>query len=653
MKKKMSALVLAIILVVSTLVLPASAATVQFSDVADANTATAVEVLRLMGVLDGYGDGSFRPDTILNRAQFCKMATYATDSSGELGRYRTVTIFPDVKPSHWASAYINMAAKGRGIISGYPDGTFGPERTVTLGHAVTILLRVLGYKDEAIGGVWPDSYLAVAESIGLTEGIAGNGSAGVTRAQAARLFLNLLRTKTEAGTTLYALSDETDLVSVDGGSGELRTTDGKVYTMVNPVASSTLVGCRGQVVLNDKGEALTFLPASTGSSGVANAAIIVYEDRSAAGFDALAGNHDYTIYKNGQQVGAGALRKYDVATYHAATNSIRVCDTRLTVYYETCTPSPAAPAQITVLGQQFNVLPTGRDSVAAFKPGEQITLLLTADGQVAGAVASGEARSNAIAVVHDGTVQLVCGSSLLELTGITAAEEYDDYAVRISSNGKDSVSLSRQSDKVSGELNLKTGTLGSKQLAENVMIFSGGKLVGASQMGLGSLPDSAITYARTNWAGEVDLIVVNSTSDVIFGRVEMEVRESYDEEGTLQKDTYMSVVYGNETEDRVGPFAYVMSGIGHGDFVAVKLNRNGTGFTQMSALAGLMDVPSGNWIGKTAVTFGGQSYSVPENVPCYNADADLWIDLDTAFAYADTADLYVRDGIVRAVKVGG
>ena len=59
-----------------------------------------------------------------------------------------------MKPSHWASAYINMAAR-KGIISGFADGKFKPGQTVTAGQAVTILMRGLGYKDEDMGGVWP------------------------------------------------------------------------------------------------------------------------------------------------------------------------------------------------------------------------------------------------------------------------------------------------------------------------------------------------------------------------------------------------------------------------------------------------------------------------------------------------------------------
>ena len=74
MKKRILTWLLAISMLGSLLTVPAGAAAVtKFSDVSDSYTATAVEALRLMGVLDGYGDGTFRPDTILNRAQFCKI----------------------------------------------------------------------------------------------------------------------------------------------------------------------------------------------------------------------------------------------------------------------------------------------------------------------------------------------------------------------------------------------------------------------------------------------------------------------------------------------------------------------------------------------------------------------------------------------------
>ena len=226
MRKRLCAAVLAMVMTLGILTIPSGAAdTTRFSDVSDRSTALAVETLRLMGVLDGYSDGTFRPNQQLTRAQFCKMAVYALGAENELGLYNTITVFPDVKPSHWAAGYINMAAKGKEIIAGYPDGRFYPDRTVTVGQAVTILLRLLGYKDDKIGGVWPDSYMAMASVAGLTEGMTVSGSAPLTRAQAARLFVNLLQADSAGeGGVEYTLSEETELLSVDGSTGQMKTT---------------------------------------------------------------------------------------------------------------------------------------------------------------------------------------------------------------------------------------------------------------------------------------------------------------------------------------------------------------------------------------------------------------------------------------------
>ena len=87
MKKRILTWLLAVGMLASLLTVPAGAANAtRFSDVADNYTATAIETLRLMGVLDGYSDGTFRPNAALTRAQFCKMAVYAMDGGSELGR---------------------------------------------------------------------------------------------------------------------------------------------------------------------------------------------------------------------------------------------------------------------------------------------------------------------------------------------------------------------------------------------------------------------------------------------------------------------------------------------------------------------------------------------------------------------------------------
>lgn len=732
----------------SLLVMPAAAAdTVRFSDVADQDTAIAVETLRLMGVLDGYGDGSFRPSAQLNRAQFCKMAVYAANGESELGLYRTVTVFPDVKPSHWAASYINMAAKGKNIISGYPDGKFHPERPVTVGQAVTILLRMLGYKDENVGGVWPDSYMAVGATIGLTDGVGTNGNAPLTRGQAAKLFLNLLRAeKKDGGSYLDSLGQTRPAVlasSTAGNDGKsFKTAGGETIALASGKTSSGILnGRQGTLLLNKSGKAVTFVPEAAGSNrtvtiatctamqivdtngvkftlksdtktyyngeettwsnasswlhagntvtlsldsygtvtyvfvgggSTSDAAVIIYENGSSVGFDAITGGMTgYSIYKNGSPAGLGDLRKYDVATYSSATNSIRVCDTRVTVYYEGCKPNPKEPSSITVLGGlELTVLPTAMESLSKFKPGDQMTLLLTEDGQVAGAVeASGStARGNAVGIVRDGTVQLLCGTAKLEVKSSQAAE-LEGQIVRVSSN-KNGVTLSRLSGGTGGDLDVDARKLGSKSLAESVMIFENGKEITLDQLTSGVIRSNDILYARTNWAGKVDLIVLGSTSGdtVYYGRAvvhqDADTRIWIPDEG--HEDDDPSEGHGHyETQSgkrslevqcgagkSVGPYEmrYVVN---TGDYVAVSVGTRGTEkyFSSVTKLAELRNIPNSAWSGSTAVTVGGRTYRVSADVPCFNKDTGTWMTLSEAHAYADISNLYVKDGVVRVIEV--
>ena len=647
MKKRISALLLSILIAATTCAVPVCAAsTSRFSDISNSNTAVTIESLRLMGVLDGYSDGTFRPDGKLTRAQFCKMAAYIMDAESELGRFRTVTIFPDVKPSHWAASYINLAAKGKGIISGYPNGMFQPERTVTVGHAVTILLRLLGYKDEEIGGVWPDSYMAVGTAIGLTDGVGKDGNAALTRAQAARLFLNLLTAKKNDGGTLYTLSKETELYSVDGSTGEMKTSSG-TFSLVHPVSSTSLVGAKGYVVLNESGKALTFLPITSGSGGTTSAAIVLYEDKSTAGFNELAGSSTYSIYKNGISIGIGGLRKNDVATYYPETNSIRICDTRVSVYYESCEPTPSAPTKIKVLGgTEFRVLPSAMDSLAKFKPGKQMTLLLTADGHVAAAFDGNAARANAAAIVsNDGTINLLCGTTMIPLQS-KADEKYFGQLVRVSASKKDTIHLTSLSGGVSGDLNLTERTLGTKKLTENVLVFDHGKQISLSQITSEIVKKDQITYARTNWAGDVDLIVLNGNMNdtAIYGRAI--VRTTVMGEGEdAETNTTVEVVYGDKTTGELETGYSVPNG----SYVAAKV-KDGR-FTSLTTLGCLKSVSDTAWLGTGTVLHGGRSYSVSPDVLCYNKDSQEWITLDAARAYSKTADLYVKDGTVHIIEV--
>ena len=211
-----------------------------------------------------------------------------------------------------------MAAKGKNIISGYPDGKFYPDRTVSLGQAVTILLRMLGYKDEAIGGVWPASYMSAAARIKLTDGVEStNANAPLTRKDAAQLFVNLLRSDCIGGeegapsgaflaTLGLKLEENVVLVSStavgpDGKATALQTASGSVYQLDrDTISSGVLNGCKGTLVLKNN-KVVTFLPDAEGSSRVvvlASAKINQITDTSGATY---AVTSDTQAYYNGEE----------------------------------------------------------------------------------------------------------------------------------------------------------------------------------------------------------------------------------------------------------------------------------------------------------------------------------------------------------------
>lgn len=202
MKKRFVSLCLAGLIMVA----PASAV---FTDISDSRVSQTAAVLDALGIMQGVGGGSFAPGKALTRAQFCKLAVTAMGVT-DVSPYASYTIFPDVKHSHWAAPYINAAVrhpelKEKTIIRGYADGSFGPNKIVSYGEVCTMLLRMLGYKEEDVGPFWPADYIAQAQAIGLTDGVTiTDARAAVKRGDAAVLLLNALNTdkKGEEGSTL-------------------------------------------------------------------------------------------------------------------------------------------------------------------------------------------------------------------------------------------------------------------------------------------------------------------------------------------------------------------------------------------------------------------------------------------------------------------
>lgn len=114
-----------------------------FPDVASTQWyATAVETLAGLGIVSGYEDGTFGPNKNITRAEFVTIAM--AFSTLETGR----STFSDVKDTSWAAPYI-VSASQQGWISGYTDGTFGPDKNITRAEAVSIINKMLGRAADA------------------------------------------------------------------------------------------------------------------------------------------------------------------------------------------------------------------------------------------------------------------------------------------------------------------------------------------------------------------------------------------------------------------------------------------------------------------------------------------------------------------------
>jgi len=155
-----------------TMALPMSVSAA-FSDVPSSHHYyKAITNLAAEGILNGFDDGSFKPEDPVTRAQFTKIICYAL-SVGDL-KYsdEEKSIFTDLAPNHWAADNIVTAYKQK-IINGMGDGTFAPESGVQYEQAVKMVVCALGYSQKRaddLGG-YPNGYMALASQAKLLKGI--------------------------------------------------------------------------------------------------------------------------------------------------------------------------------------------------------------------------------------------------------------------------------------------------------------------------------------------------------------------------------------------------------------------------------------------------------------------------------------------------
>ena len=144
-------------------------------------------------VLGGYPDGTFRPKDTINRAELLKIVFKGKSDVVPVTR----RCFSDINPTAWYAPYV-CAAKNRGIVDGYSNGTFKPGEPVNFAEAIKIVLNAYGHKVEADGvSAWYAPYTQELERLEILPQHSYIPWAPLNRERAADLLWRVLRYEEE------------------------------------------------------------------------------------------------------------------------------------------------------------------------------------------------------------------------------------------------------------------------------------------------------------------------------------------------------------------------------------------------------------------------------------------------------------------------
>jgi len=200
-----------------------------FSDVSNDNTYyVAIESLKNLGVVNGYADGTFGPNNLVNRAEALKMILTSAGIEPAEVVVGEATGFGDVGSGAWFVSYLKKA-KNKGIVNGNPDGTFTPARTVVRAEFLKMLLNsfavdlsahqnlTVDLAGDVKVGQWFLPYLSYAKNIGLVAPNLDNKllpSEELSRGECAEIIYKMLITQKGGDAQKMLNLTESHLVSV-------------------------------------------------------------------------------------------------------------------------------------------------------------------------------------------------------------------------------------------------------------------------------------------------------------------------------------------------------------------------------------------------------------------------------------------------------
>ena len=473
MKKRILALLLAVCVACSMLILPASAS----------GSNTAVQTAVTLGGLTS--DQTANLAAPLTRGALTKlMVAFSAYRESAKTQGSTGTLFSDVSSGSAYAPYVRIAVQ-QGWISGYTDGSFRPDNAVTLEEACTAVLKLLGYDVTTLSGTFPAAQLNKANELGLRDNLTKAQGEGMTLEDGAVLLYNALTATTAEG-NVYASSLG---FTVNNG--------------VVDVSSILLSNVKGPFVAG-LGTQLPFAPTA--------------------------------VYRNDAVTTDATLNAYDVYYYNETAQTVWVYTRKAAGRITAVAPSANAPTSVTVAGTEYTIASSSvaaqLSALNGGGVGQVVTLLLGMNdeavsvltGDAANEVFYGVVQTTSRSLVENSgpdvqqTVAVACTDGVTRSVNVDKQFNYPAgklVAITVDENGESIQSLETKS--TSGTVNAEGTALDNTALASNVEILdtTSEGLAGAvrpSRLSGVTLSGTDVKYYTTNEKGEIDRLILSDVT---------------------------------------------------------------------------------------------------------------------------------------------
>ena len=581
MKKRLLSGLLAAALVIS--MLPSAVLAIDTND----EKAT---VLAALDIMAGDENGDLNLGQSVTRAEFSTMAVRAHTTGRYTSASTGVSPYYDVPASHWASGYVATATQ-LGLVTGYLDGLFRPDQTITLEEGVSIVLQLLGYSASDFPGGWPASQMTAYHTLGLDEGMTAAQGQPLTRRDTQQLFYNLLTTRDSSG-SYYLNTLEPALQAVDS-NGRINA-----LALINDAMEGPIVATA---------QWQSQLPFTLNSNS--------------------------TVYRNGTQVSASAVQAQDVLYYSDSLRAVWAYSDKVTGTYSAASPSLSAPTSVTVAGRTYTIGSTAAQlalsDVGGARLGSTVTLLLGRDGAVAAVAGSGTSAGSSASVVglvaatgtgsytdqngntySSPTVTLTATDGASYTYPVSSASSFDpgDLVQAVTNDSGQSTVRMVSTASVSGRVSSDGARLGNTPFADDVQILdtyeSTALRIYPSRLAGATLSSGDVRYYSTNASGEIDRLVLDDyTGDLHRYAVLTNIQD-------LSFEMSINVIYTYQIGDQTS--VYTSSG--------VRYPVNSTGPVQIrgniDGIYPLTSVKLDSAAGGTALA-GNQSYTLADDVAVY------------------------------------